>query len=80
MTYHNVVVEALRICTRKGEGELNNTSKFLAIGLILGGGIGIVAGALMDSISMGIVFGGGGGLIIGLAIGAALDRQTKSKP
>ena len=58
---------------------MNNTSKFLAIGLVIGGGIGIVVGALMDNIPMGIVFGGGGGLIIGLAIGVALDRRAKSE-
>lgn len=56
---------------------MNNTAKFLAVGLVLGGGVGIVVGVLMSNIPMGIVFGGGGGLIIGLAIGAALDRQAK---
>lgn len=55
---------------------MNNTSRFLAIGLVLGGGIGIVVGALIDSISMGIVFGAGGGLVIGLAIGYYLDRRA----
>jgi len=58
---------------------MNNTSKFLAIGLVIGGGIGIVAGILMDNISTGIVFGGGFGLIMGLAIGATLDRRAKSQ-
>jgi hypothetical protein len=56
---------------------MSNT-RFLPIGLVIGGGIGIVVGAAMNNISMGIVFGGGFGLIIGLAIGAALDRRTKS--
>jgi len=46
---------------------MNNTSKFLAIGLVIGGGIGIVAGILMDNI------------IMGLAIGATLDRRAKSQ-
>ena len=55
---------------------MNNTAKLLAIGLVLGGGIGIVVGASLGSISMGIVFGGGFGLIIGLAVGTALDRRT----
>lgn len=55
---------------------MNNKSKFLAIGLVLGGGIGIAAGNLLGSVSMGIVYGGGFGLIIGLAIGAFLDRRT----
>ncbi|NIN68808.1 MAG: hypothetical protein GTO63_29800 [Anaerolineae bacterium] len=58
---------------------MNNRLKFLAIGLVLGGGIGIVAGSVMDNIPMGIVFGGGFGLITGLAIGAALDRRTESQ-
>jgi len=57
---------------------MNNKSKFLAIGLVLGGGIGIVVGALFDNIPMGIVFGGGFGLVIGLAIGAALDARVVS--
>ena len=55
-----------------------NNKKFLAIGLVLGGLIGIVAGTVMDNLPMGIVFGGGFGLILGHAIGAALDRRTKS--
>lgn len=55
---------------------MNNTAKLLAIGLVLGGGIGIVVGAMMGDIPMGIVFGGGGGLILGMAIGAYLDRRS----
>jgi hypothetical protein len=55
---------------------MNNTAKLLAIGLVLGGGIGIVVGASLGSIPMGIVFGAGFGLIIGLAVGSALDRRT----
>ena len=55
---------------------MNNTSRCLAIGLVLGGGIGIVFGAATSSIPMGIVFGAGGGLIIGLAIGNYIDRHT----
>jgi len=62
--------------TERGE-DMNNTAKFLAIGLVLGGGVGIIVGALVGNIPMGIVFGGGGGLIIGLAVGAALDRRAK---
>jgi hypothetical protein len=58
---------------------MKNTSKLLAIGLVLGGGLGIVVGSLMDNITMGIVFGGGFGLIMGLAIGAAIDRCVKSR-
>jgi hypothetical protein len=57
---------------------VNNKSKLLAIGLVLGGGLGIIVGSLMNNISMGIVFGGGFGFIMGLAIGAALDRNTNS--
>ena len=64
--------------TKKGENAMNSKSKFLAIGLVLGGLIGIVAGTVMDNLPMGIVFGGGFGLIIGLAIGAALDRRAQS--
>jgi hypothetical protein len=57
---------------------MKNTSKFLALGLVLGGGAGIVVGAIMNNIPMGIVFGGGFGLVIGLAIGAGMDRRTES--
>jgi F0F1-type ATP synthase assembly protein I len=52
-------------------------SKFLAIGLVLGAGIGIIAGSAFGSIPMGIVFGGGFGLILGLAIGAFLEYRTE---
>ncbi len=57
---------------------MESKSKFLAIGLVLGAGIGIIAGSALGSIPMGIVFGGGFGLILGLTIGAALDRQTET--
>jgi len=57
---------------------MNNKSKFLALGLVLGGGIGIIAGSLMGNIPMGIVFGGGIGLIMGFAIGTALNKWTDS--
>jgi hypothetical protein len=60
----------------KGEWLMNNTVKFLALGLVLGGGFGIAVGAMLNNISMGIVFGAGGGLILGLAIGNYLDRRT----
>jgi hypothetical protein len=55
---------------------MRNTGILLGIGLVLGGGIGIIVGAMMKDIPMGIVFGGGFGLIMGLAIGAALDRRS----
>lgn len=53
-----------------------NTAKYLGVGLVLGGLLGVIIGGFADNIPMGIVFGGGGGLIIGLAIGYALDRRT----
>ena len=56
---------------------MENTAKFLAIGLVIGGGIGIVIGAMLDNISMGIVFGGGFGMVLGLAIGTAIDRRKR---
>ena len=56
---------------------MNNVSKYLAIGLVLGGGIGIVVGNLMGNLPMGIVFGGGAGLVLGLAFGKALDRGKR---
>jgi F0F1-type ATP synthase assembly protein I len=57
---------------------VKNTSKFLAIGLVLGAGFGILAGSLMNNIPMGIIFGGGFGLIMGLAIGTGMDRRAES--
>jgi hypothetical protein len=51
-------------------------SKFLAIGLVLGGGIGIPVGAALNNIPMGIVFGGGFGLIIVLTIAWATGRRA----
>ena len=55
-----------------------NNAKFLAIGLVLGGGFGIIAGALVDNTPMGIVFGGGFGLILGLAIATIRERQDEA--
>ena len=57
---------------------MGNTTKFRAIGLVLGGGIGIAAGAAAGSASIGIAIGGGFGLIAGFAIGSILDRRAKS--
>jgi hypothetical protein len=57
-----------------------NNSKFLAIGLVLGGVTGIIVGALVDNVPMGIVFGGGFGLILGLAIATVLDRRSEAVP
>jgi hypothetical protein len=77
MASHSAAVDATGLGTRRGESEMDNRSKLLAIGLVLGGLVGVVAGTVMDNIPMGIVFGGGLGLVAGLAIGAALDRRTK---
>ena len=55
---------------------MNINSKYIAIGLVLGGGIGIVAGILMDNLPMGIVFGGGFGLVLGLAVSAATSSRN----
>jgi hypothetical protein len=78
MACHSVAVASKRICIKRGEDAVNNKSRFLAIGLVLGGGIGIIAGIIMDNIPIGIAFGGGFGLIIGLAIGAVLDNRINS--
>jgi F0F1-type ATP synthase assembly protein I len=76
--HHSGAVDSTGLSTRRVEQAMSNTSRFLAIGLVLGGLVGVVAGTVMDNIPMGIVFGGGFGLIAGLAIGAALDRRTES--
>jgi hypothetical protein len=57
---------------------MKNTPKLLAIGMVLGAGIGIVVGSLMDNGTMGIIFGGGFGLVMGLVIGTAMDRRVES--
>jgi len=57
---------------------MNSLAKFLPLGLVIGGGIGIIVGAAVNNIPMGIVFGGGFGLVLGLAVGAALARRTES--
>jgi hypothetical protein len=54
------------------------TGRLLAIGLVLGGGIGIIVGVILGDISMGIVFGGGSGLVLGLAVGTALERRMRT--
>ena len=78
MACHGIAVASKRICIRKGEDAVNNKSRFVAIGLVLGGGIGIIAGIIMDNIPIGRALGGGFGLVIGLAIGAALDQRINS--
>jgi hypothetical protein len=61
---------------KRGELTMNNIARFLALGLVIGGGIGIVLGGMLGNIPMGIVFGGGGGMVIGLAIGAVANHRT----
>ena len=56
---------------------MSDYAKYLAIGLVLGGLIGIVIGGAMDNIPMGIVFGGGFGLVIGLAAGYLIEHRTQ---
>lgn len=74
--YHQEGRERKMGSGKKGENAMSNSAKFVAIGLVLGGGIGIVIGSIMDNIPMGIVFGGGFGMVLGLAIGYALDRRA----
>ena len=55
---------------------MNMVSRFVALGLVLGGGIGILNGSLLGDIPRGIVFGAGIGLILGLGIGEMLQRRA----
>ncbi len=54
-------------------------AKYLAAGLVLGGGIGILLGSLLGNIPMGIVFGGGFGMVAGLAVYGALSLRASSR-
>jgi hypothetical protein len=56
---------------------MNNKAKFLGIGLVIGGFLGIIIGSLNDNLTGGIVYGGGFGLVIGLAVGYFLDRRVR---
>ena len=60
------------------ECTMNNKSRFLALGLVFGGFIGIIVGSIVDNLTMGIVLGGGFGIIIGFAIGTVLDKRIQS--
>jgi len=64
---------------KKGGKPMMYSAKFLAVGLVLGGGIGILVGSLLGNIPMGIVFGGGFGLVIGLAVYGALSLRSSSR-
>jgi hypothetical protein len=58
---------------------MNYTARSTAIGLVLGGGIGIVVGSSLGNVPMGIVFGGGAGLVLGLTIGYYLERRSRQQ-
>lgn len=47
----------------------------LPLGLILGGLIGLGVGIVLEDINQWMILGAGGGLVLGLAAGAALQRQ-----
>lgn len=47
----------------------------LPLGLVLGGLIGIGVGIVLEDINQWMILGAGGGLVLGLAAGAALQRQ-----
>ena len=50
---------------------------WLAIGLAIGSGIGLIYGYAIDNVTLGLVLGGGGGMIIGLSISSALTNRKK---
>ena len=49
----------------------------MAIGLVVGAGIGMVYGFAIDNFTLGLVLGAGGGLVLGLAIGAAAANRRE---
>lgn len=55
----------------------NKTGIWLAIGLTIGAGIGMVYGYAIDNFTLGLVLGAGGGMLIGLSIGAGLANRKK---
>jgi hypothetical protein len=57
---------------------MNNKARLLALGLVLGGGIGLIIGFATDNVGVNIALGGGIGLVLGLGLGALLDARTSS--
>ena len=51
---------------------------YLAIGLTIGAGIGMVFGLAIDNFTLGLVLGAGGGMLLGLSIGAAAENRRKN--
>jgi F0F1-type ATP synthase assembly protein I len=48
----------------------------LSLGMVIGAGLGIAFGLLIDNITLGLVLGAGGGLVIGLNVGTTLDQRS----
>jgi hypothetical protein len=61
----------------KPEKRYSKTGIWMAIGLTIGAGIGMVYGYAIDNFTLGLVLGTGGGMLIGLSIGATLANRKK---
>jgi hypothetical protein len=57
------------------EKRYSKTGIWMAIGLTIGAGIGMVYGYAIDNFTLGLVLGAGGGLLIGLSLGTAVANH-----
>ena len=58
------------------KAKYNKSGFGLAIGLVIGGGIGMIYGYAIDNFTLGLVLGSVGGMLIGLAISSALAARN----
>ena len=50
----------------------NKSGIGLSLGLVIGAGLGILFGYLIDNVTLGLILGAGGGMVIGLSVGTAV--------
>lgn len=65
--------------SKDGNGrESSELGRWLAIGMVMGAGFGMVLGAALDNMAF-MSIGGGAGMCMGLAIGAAKQRARQDQ-
>jgi hypothetical protein len=52
-------------------------NKYIALGLVIGAGVGLCLGIVTNSIAIGMSLGAGAGLVFGFALGTAVKKENE---
>jgi F0F1-type ATP synthase assembly protein I len=58
------------------QNKSNKLGIGLALGLVIGAGLGILFGYVIDNLTLGLILGAGGGLVIGLSATTAVIARS----